>query len=307
MPPRSRSPAGDVTATEDIGGLQTDSWALCSGGYILDTGLGNYHATIQASGQTYTDQGQSQFGWNPGGNGAYHVIPGSNVGEVLESSQSQVTVPLSVPTASPPQATAGIAYSQQLTAAGGTAPYTWTVTSGTLPAGLTLTSDGTITGTPVTAGTSAFTVQATDSGNPAQTATGQLSLTVAADKADLAVTVTGPATVTAGANVTYTLTVTDKGPAAASSVTAVLATSGLAGVTPSTGGTSNTVTIFGTKLTGSRWTVASLAPGQSDTFTVTGSAPAAGKTASATGGALATTPDPDPLNNISMTTTKTAK
>ena len=129
-----------------------------------------------------------------------------------------------------------------------------------------------------------------------------------ADQANLAVSVTGPASVKAGTAVTYTFTVTDKGPAPASSLTAILATSGLTGVKASTGGTAKTVTIFGTKLTGTSWTAPSLAPGQTDTFTVTGTAPAtAGKAATATGGALATTPDPDILNNISLATTRTAK
>jgi hypothetical protein len=216
--------------------------------------------------------------------------------------------PLSVATVALPPATASVAYSQQLQAAGGTAPFSWTVTAGSLPAGLSLNADGTISGTPKTAGTATFTVRATDAGHPAQTATRQLTLTVAADRADLAVSVTGPATVKAGATVTYTFTVTDKGPAPAAGLTAVLGTAGLTGVHASAGGATKTVTIFGVKLTGSSWTAASLAPGQSDTFTVTGTAPAtAGKTASATGGALATTPDPVILDNISLASTKTTK
>ncbi len=61
-----------------------------------------------------------------------------------------------------PAATVGIAYSQTLTATGGTGPYTFAVTTGSLPAGLTLGAGGTISGTPSAAGTSNFTVQATD-------------------------------------------------------------------------------------------------------------------------------------------------
>jgi hypothetical protein len=44
----------------------------------------------------------------------------------------------------------GAAYSRQLAAAGGTAPYTFTVYAGTLPAGLSLSSAGAITGTTTT-------------------------------------------------------------------------------------------------------------------------------------------------------------
>lgn len=44
----------------------------------------------------------------------------------------------------------GQAYSQQLTGIGGTAPYTFTITNGTLPPGMSLSSDGLISGTPTT-------------------------------------------------------------------------------------------------------------------------------------------------------------
>jgi Ice-binding-like/Putative Ig domain len=65
------------------------------------------------------------------------------------------------PAALPPGALA-IAYSQTITASGGTAPYTFTVVAGTLPPGLTLTTAGVLAGTPTTLGPSAFTVRATD-------------------------------------------------------------------------------------------------------------------------------------------------
>jgi len=57
-------------------------------------------------------------------------------------------------------------------------PYTWSVTSGALPAGLSLSTSGLITGTPTTQGTSNFTVQASDSETPAATASAPLSLTI---------------------------------------------------------------------------------------------------------------------------------
>lgn len=48
-------------------------------------------------------------------------------------------------------------------ASGGTAPYTYSISSGSLPPGLTLNADGTVTGNTTTVGTYAFTVEATDS------------------------------------------------------------------------------------------------------------------------------------------------
>jgi hypothetical protein len=61
-----------------------------------------------------------------------------------------------------PGATAETAYSQQLSASGGTSPYTFAVTSGSLPAGITLSSAGLLSGTATAAGTFPFTVTATD-------------------------------------------------------------------------------------------------------------------------------------------------
>ncbi len=84
---------------------------------------------------------------------------------------------LAVGTSSLPKAGVTIAYSQTLSVSGGSAPYTWAVTSGTLPAGLTLASStGVISGTPTTAGISTFTVQVTD--NIGGTSTQSLSITV---------------------------------------------------------------------------------------------------------------------------------
>lgn len=61
-----------------------------------------------------------------------------------------------------PGATAGVAYSQSITASGGTTPYSYAVTAGALPAGLTLATNGTLSGTPTAGGTFNFTVTATD-------------------------------------------------------------------------------------------------------------------------------------------------
>jgi hypothetical protein len=61
-----------------------------------------------------------------------------------------------------PGGTVGVAYSQAITASGGTAPYTYTLTYGTLPAGVTLSSSGTLSGTPTASGTYPITVNAVD-------------------------------------------------------------------------------------------------------------------------------------------------
>src|SRR6516164_2568926 len=88
--------------------------------------------------------------------------------------------PLSISVSSLPSGEAKSAYSTALTASGGTAPYAWSVSSGSLPAGLTLSSSGQINGTPTTPGTSSFTVSVSDSSSPAESGSGSLSITIAA-------------------------------------------------------------------------------------------------------------------------------
>ena len=67
-------------------------------------------------------------------------------------------------------------YSQTLTAYGGPTNYTWGIASGSLPTGLTLSSAGVISGTPITAGTNNFTARATNA--LSVTATQALSLVI---------------------------------------------------------------------------------------------------------------------------------
>src|ERR1039457_6363563 len=84
-----------------------------------------------------------------------------------------------------PNGTIGVPYTTTLTNSGGLAPFTWSITAGTLPAGLSL-SGSSIGGTPtVPPGTSNFTIQVTDadsntnSANVSITITGKLQGTFA--------------------------------------------------------------------------------------------------------------------------------
>ena len=68
-----------------------------------------------------------------------------------------------VATLSLPDGAQGSAYSAQLEASGGTPPYGWSITTGALPDGLALASDGTITGTPTATRTANLSVRVVDS------------------------------------------------------------------------------------------------------------------------------------------------
>jgi len=61
-----------------------------------------------------------------------------------------------------PAGAVGATYSQSISGSGGTAPYSFSVFSGALPTGLTLTSAGLLSGTPTTVGTSSPTIRGTD-------------------------------------------------------------------------------------------------------------------------------------------------
>jgi hypothetical protein len=103
----------------------------------------------------------------------------ANNGIATTSITLLVAASLSLSFPAPPSGTVGIAYTDTLTATGGTTPYSWSVSAGTLPAGITLNaSTGVLAGTPSAAGTSSFTIKVTDASS--QTATEPTSITITA-------------------------------------------------------------------------------------------------------------------------------
>jgi len=122
------SPEGLVFA--DIGSLYTDQAG--TSGTVLYVKEANNSST---------------FGW------IAHATVGAGPGPILGGSISPATITL----------TQGAPTSETFTAAGGTAPYAWSVQSGTLPVGMLLNPvSGVISGTPTTSGAYVFTIRATD-------------------------------------------------------------------------------------------------------------------------------------------------
>ncbi len=96
---------------------------------------------------------------------------------VLVAQFNPAVQPLVVSAGALAQGTVGTPYSSQaLTATGGVRPYSWVVAAGSLPAGLSLSQDGILQGTPLAAGTSVFTVLVRDQQNT--TATREFQLVV---------------------------------------------------------------------------------------------------------------------------------
>src|SRR3989442_13683490 len=89
--------------------------------------------------------------------------------------------PVKITTASLAGAQVGTAYSADLTATGGKQPYRWTLAAGALPGGLSLASNGLISGTITASGNFPVTVSVQDSSTPAaSTDISAFSLSVAA-------------------------------------------------------------------------------------------------------------------------------
>ena len=107
-------------------------------------------------------------------------LTATSAADASKSASSTLTVvaPPSVTTTSLPDGTGGSAYNAVVQGSGGIAPYTWTITAGSLPAGFSLGNDGMISGMPTAGGRANFAVQVADSGNPPLTASANLSITI---------------------------------------------------------------------------------------------------------------------------------
>jgi Putative Ig domain len=79
-----------------------------------------------------------------------------------------------------PQLDAGVEFHILLHASGGAAPYVWSVASGDIPEGVTLTPEGLLAGRPTKPGAFTFTVRVEDSGRPAHTINKEFKAVVAA-------------------------------------------------------------------------------------------------------------------------------
>lgn len=233
-PSAAQGLAYSVTFTAS-GGVPGYTFAYENG--TLPPGLSLSGATLSG---TPTTQGSYTFGIrvtdSSTGTGSYAEV---------KSVTLQVVAPptISISPSTVPGATVAVAYSQTLSASGGTAPYGFAITAGTLPAGLSLnTSTGTLTGTPSAAGTFNFTVTATDANS--FTGSRAYTLVVAAPTIVIAPTTLPNGTVAtaysqgvsaSGGIATYSYTIT----AGALPAGLTLSSTGSLSGTPTAGGTFN--------------------------------------------------------------------
>jgi len=223
------------------GGTTPYAWSIASG--QLPAGL-----TLSSSGAITgipTTAGQSSFTVQVKDSAS----PAATAQASLSITIASTTNALQVATSSLPSGTVQTSYNANLSASGGTTPYAWSIASGQLPAGLTLSSSGAITGIPTTAGQSSFTVQVKDSASPAATAQASLSINVASG-GSTALQISGAALPSGVVGLAYSANLS------ASGGTAPYAWNVLSGQLPAGLALSSTGAITGTPTTAGQFTFA---------------------------------------------------
>jgi hypothetical protein len=149
------------------------------------------------AGRLYVASGLlTEFNYNATGN-VPPVVTIGGLATQLDGALDAAAVPprpLAYAGVTPLRLTLGGRYSSTLPVLGGIGPYSFTVASGSLPAGMTLGGNGVLSGVPTTLGTSTATIRITDSARPAASITQTLQLIVAAPAALAISTSTLPAT-----------------------------------------------------------------------------------------------------------------
>lgn len=144
-------------ATADGTATQPADYSSTSGTLTFTPGQTTRTITVPVIGETVPEANETFF---VNLSGATNATIGDNQGVGTITNDD---VPVTVSPATLPNGAVAAAYSQTVTASGGTGPYSFAVTAGALPAGVTLSVGGVLSGTPSAGGTFNFTVTASDS------------------------------------------------------------------------------------------------------------------------------------------------
>ena len=158
-----------------------------SGGIVFDGNEGTVYGSVELQENLTIGEGESLT--IPEGSSL--TVPedktitvesgGKLEGTPIGNGTVKIAPTITTTTESLPEGTVGEPYTETILAATGDALITWSVNNGSLPAGLSLSKDGKITGTPTSAGTSTFTVKAENS--------------YGSDSKKLSITINEPATI----------------------------------------------------------------------------------------------------------------
>ena len=180
MPPGNPGPRGGATLTYDAATSQLllVAGVPSNGGLLGDTWSWNGSKWISLTPATSIDpRFYGQAGYDVA-NRELVVFSGADTFGYGTAADTWLYGPLAIQPRTLPRATVGARYSAPLSTIARIGADTWSVTSGTLPAGLSLSAGGVISGTPTTAGSVSFTVTAMDSGSPVAQASQTLKLSV---------------------------------------------------------------------------------------------------------------------------------
>ncbi|WP_232760477.1 putative Ig domain-containing protein, partial [Xanthomonas sp. SHU 166] len=168
-----------------VGGTATSGtdYAAVNSPLVIAAGQTSGTITVDPTPDTTVEPDETVVISLNAGSGYTVGSPSSATGTILNDDVVVTISPTSLPAA-----TAGTSYSQTLSASGGTAPYGFAITTGTLPVGMLLSSAGVLSGTPSGTGSFNFTVSATDSGASPISGSRAYTLTVAAPTVSLPAT-----------------------------------------------------------------------------------------------------------------------
>jgi alpha-tubulin suppressor-like RCC1 family protein len=117
------------------------------------------------------------------------IVANANNSMAISSEEIAVT-PVSITTTSISDGMVGESYNQTLKAEGGSGDYYWSKSSGTLPAGLSLSSGGEISGTPTKSGEFTFTVEIVDASDSSSYYTRPFTVTIVKSNKSISITTT---------------------------------------------------------------------------------------------------------------------